>query len=296
MYTGTGFTKFSCFVFLLASTAWIFVRRPLAAIVAEQLRRQVEDVLGPDAAVAERAHPAGKAAAGVGVVQIDVVRIVHHELELAERVARARRLAPAHDLAVLLDRRRSPACRATSWVMLGGTSHDGLSITPSAITDSCGVGVLVAPAIALCFQRLTPFSTSVAWKPGTLTMMYFSPRSRGSQRQRSRLSRIRLIFAASVGGGRRERDLQRAHIADGSAAGREARRRHACWASADAKQSICLRRVEVVVDDVPGGSLRPLDVAEREVGRHPVEPVAGAPPTSGPGRPTRIAAISPSGS
>src|SRR5215211_7526944 len=84
--------------------------------------------------------------------------------------------------------------------MLGGTSHEGLSITPTAIVESCGVGVLVAPAIALCFQRLTPFSTSVAWKPGTLTMMYLSPRSRGSQRQRSMLSLIRLSFAVCASG------------------------------------------------------------------------------------------------
>src|SRR3954447_12570450 len=94
----------------------------------------------------------------------------------------------------------NPFLPDTSWVMLGGTSHDGLSITPTAIADSWGVGVLVAPAIALCFQRLTPFSTRVAWKPGTFTMMYFSPRSRGSQRQRSMLRRIRPIFAVSLAG------------------------------------------------------------------------------------------------
>src|SRR4029453_12465653 len=93
---------------------------------------------------------------------------------------------------------KKPFLPETSWVMLGGTSHDGLSITPTAIADSCGVGVLVAPAMALCFQRLTPFSTRVAWKPGTLTMMYFAPRSRGTQRQRSRLSLIRSIVAVSV--------------------------------------------------------------------------------------------------
>src|SRR5689334_17031869 len=93
-----------------------------------------------------------------------------------------------------------PFLPETSWVMLGGTSHDGLSITPTAIAESCGVGVLVAPAIARCFQRLTPFSTRVAWKPGTLTMMYFSPRSRGSQRQRSMLSLIRLSFAVASAG------------------------------------------------------------------------------------------------
>src|SRR3982751_4629623 len=94
----------------------------------------------------------------------------------------------------------NPFLPTTSWVMLGGTSHDGLSITPTAIADSCGVGVLTEPAIARCFQRLTPFSTSVAWNPGTLTMMYFWPSSRGSQRQRSMLRRIRLIFAESVAG------------------------------------------------------------------------------------------------
>src|SRR3954464_8813803 len=60
-------------------------------------------MLGPDAAVAERAHPAAEAAASVGVVQIDVLRIVHHEFDLAERVGRARRLAPADDRAVLHD-------------------------------------------------------------------------------------------------------------------------------------------------------------------------------------------------
>src|SRR3989337_3110368 len=84
--------------------------------------------------------------------------------------------------------------------MLGGTSHQGLRITPVAITLSCGVGVLIAPAIARCFQRVTPFSTRVAWKAGTLTMMYFCPRSRGSQRQRSMFRRIRLAFAVSLGG------------------------------------------------------------------------------------------------
>src|SRR3954463_7877086 len=94
----------------------------------------------------------------------------------------------------------NPFLPTTSWVMLGGTSHEGLSITPTAIADSCGVGVLTEPAIALCFQRLTPFSTRVAWKPGTLTMIYFCPRSRGSQRQRSMLRRMRSIFAVSVAG------------------------------------------------------------------------------------------------
>ena len=82
--------------------------------------------------------------------------------------------------------------------MLVGTSHDGLRITPVAITLSCGVGVLIAPAIARCFQRVTPFSTSVAWKAGTLTMIYFCPRSRGSQRQRSMLRRMRLTLRVSV--------------------------------------------------------------------------------------------------
>src|SRR3954447_632138 len=90
-----------------------------------------------------------------------------------------------------------PFLPTTSWVMLGGTSHEGLSITPTAIADSCGVGVLVAPAMARCFHRLTPFSTRVAWKPGTLTMIYLSPSSRGSQRQRSMFSRIRLSLAVS---------------------------------------------------------------------------------------------------
>src|SRR3954470_21137240 len=93
-----------------------------------------------------------------------------------------------------------PFLPTTSWVMLGGTSHDGLSITPTAIADSCGVGVLVAPAIARCFQRLMPFSTSVAWKPGTLTMIYLEPRSCGTQRQRSMLSRIRSRVALSLAG------------------------------------------------------------------------------------------------
>src|SRR5690349_14583638 len=82
--------------------------------------------------------------------------------------------------------------------MLGGTSHQGLRITPTAVALSCGVGVDSFPAIARCFHRLTPFSTSVAWKPGTFTMMYFWPRSFGSQRQRSMLSRIRLSFATSL--------------------------------------------------------------------------------------------------
>src|SRR6476661_10882458 len=93
-----------------------------------------------------------------------------------------------------------PFLPTTSWVMLGGTSHEGLSITPTAIADSCGVGVLVAPAIARCFQRFTPFSTRVAWKPGTLTMIYLLPRSRGSQRQRSMFSRIRSRLAVSDSG------------------------------------------------------------------------------------------------
>src|SRR5574338_1214306 len=104
-----------------------------------------------------------------------------------------------------------PGLPATSWVMLGGTSQDGLSITPTAVADSCGVGVLVAPAIARCFQRLTPFSTKVAWKPGTLTMIYFCPRSRGSQRQRSMFSRIRLIFAVSLVGVVSSADLSAAY-------------------------------------------------------------------------------------
>src|SRR4029079_13784538 len=84
--------------------------------------------------------------------------------------------------------------------MLGGPSHDGLMITPTAMAESWGVGVLVAPAIARCFQRLTPFSTRVSWKPGTLTMTYFGPSSRGSQRQRSMLRRILSRRAVSSGG------------------------------------------------------------------------------------------------
>ena len=79
--------------------------------------------------------------------------------------------------------------------MLLGTSHVGLRITPTAVALSCGVGVDSLPAIARSFHRLTPFSTRVAWNPGTLTMMYLGPRSRGSQRQRSMLRRMRLILS-----------------------------------------------------------------------------------------------------
>src|SRR5215212_1022237 len=104
-----------------------------------------------------------------------------------------------------------PFLPTTSCVMLGGTSHEGLSITPTAVADNCGVGVLVAPAIALCFHRLTPFSTRVAWKPGTLTMTYLGPRSRGSQRQRSMLRRIRPIFAVSLAGVISSADLSAAY-------------------------------------------------------------------------------------
>src|SRR3982750_2691972 len=93
-----------------------------------------------------------------------------------------------------------PFLPRTSCSMLGGTSQLGLRITPTAVADSCGVGVLVAPAIARCFHLLTPFSTRVAWNPGTLTMMYFGPSSRGSQRQRSMFNRIRLSLAVSVDG------------------------------------------------------------------------------------------------
>src|SRR5436305_3876258 len=84
--------------------------------------------------------------------------------------------------------------------MLFGTSHHGLRITPVAVALSCGVGVESLPAIARCFQRLTPFSISVAWKPGTLTMIYFGPRSRGSQRHRSRLRRMRSRRAVALAG------------------------------------------------------------------------------------------------
>src|SRR5206468_12324224 len=84
--------------------------------------------------------------------------------------------------------------------MLLGTSHHGLRITPVAKADSCGVGVDSLPAIARCFHRLTPSSTKVAWNPGTLTITYLLPRSRGSHRQRSMLSRIRSRAAASLAG------------------------------------------------------------------------------------------------
>src|SRR6476620_9797232 len=73
----------------------------------------------------------------------------------------------------------NPFLPAASCSMLLGTSHQGLRITPVARALSCGVGVDSLPAIALCFQRLTPFSTSVAWQPGTLTLIYLVPRSRG---------------------------------------------------------------------------------------------------------------------
>ncbi len=134
--------------------------------------------------------------------------------------------------------------------MLLGTSHEGLSITPTAIADSCGVGVLIAPAIARCFHRLTPFSTRVAWKPGTLTMMYFWPRSRGSQRQRSRLSRMRLILAVSVAGVISSADLSAAYCGwvgsrPFSARGDPMRGERA------PQQVVLLRRVEVWVDDEP---------------------------------------------
>src|SRR6185503_21313715 len=67
----------------------------------------------------------------------------------------------------------NPFLPAASCSMLLGTSHQGLRITPVAVALSSGVGVDSFPAIARCFHRLTPFSTSVAWKPGTLTMIYF---------------------------------------------------------------------------------------------------------------------------
>src|SRR6185503_5860593 len=93
-----------------------------------------------------------------------------------------------------------PFLPAASCSMLLGTSHQGLRITPVAVALSCGVGVESLPAIARCFQRLTPFSTRVAWKPGTLTMIYLSPSSLGSQRQRSMFSRMRLSFDVWLAG------------------------------------------------------------------------------------------------
>src|SRR4029079_6960899 len=77
-----------------------------------------------------------------------------------------------------------PFLPAASFSMLFGTSHHGLRITPVAVAVSCGVGVESLPAIARCFHRVTPSWTSVAWKLGTFTMIYFSPRSRGSHRHR----------------------------------------------------------------------------------------------------------------
>ena len=62
---------------------------------------QIHDILGPDATVAKCAQLAVEAAPGIGVVKVDVLPVVHHELDLAERVGRPRRLAPALDLAVL---------------------------------------------------------------------------------------------------------------------------------------------------------------------------------------------------
>src|SRR6185295_6428063 len=103
------------------------------------------------------------------------------------------------NLPSLLRTGTKPFLPAASWAMLLGTSHDGLRITPTAVALSCGVGVDSLPAIARCFQRLTPFSTSVAWKPGTLTMIYLSPRSRGSHRQRSIFNRMWLSFVAWLG-------------------------------------------------------------------------------------------------
>src|SRR6476469_3502044 len=93
-----------------------------------------------------------------------------------------------------------PFLPTTSWLMLGGTSHHGFMITPVASALRLGVLVVTLPAIARCFQRVTPSWTSVTWKLGMLTMTYLRPRSRGSQRQRSMLRRMRLTRAVSVAG------------------------------------------------------------------------------------------------
>src|SRR5207248_8297156 len=59
---------------------------PLAAVVAEQLRREVKDMLGPDTAVTQCPGVAVEAAASIGVMEVDRLRIGHHELDLTERV------------------------------------------------------------------------------------------------------------------------------------------------------------------------------------------------------------------
>ena len=230
---------------------------------------------GADAAVAERAHIAVEAAARIGVVEVDRLRIRHHELDLAERVASAPAAAAS-----------AGSCRpapftGTKPFLPASLVLDALGHFPPRVEDhadrsrrsAAASGSDSLPAMARCFQRLTPFSTSVAWKPGTLTMMYFC-----AEVARQPAPAIH-VEPDSVDLGRRRvagvissAALSAAYCGCvGSSPSSAARM--LCWASAERSSASCLaasRSLSTTHQSIRAGFLH---VAQREVGRKPVEAV-----------------------
>ena len=101
-------------------------------------------------------------------------------------------------------------------------------------------------------------------------MIYFSPRSRGSQRQRSMLRRTRSRVATSLPGVAASAAFKAAYC--GWVGSRPLRASTtSCRGSAALSKRILLRGIEVVVDDPPVNSSGLLHVAEREVGRQKIE-------------------------
>ena len=155
-------------------------------------------------------------AAVVGVVQIDVLRIVHHELDLAERVGRPRRLAPALDLAVLaLDR---DVARLARHFLRDARRH-----FPPRVEDHAGRlhRQLRGRRLGRAGDGAALPARHAVLDQGRMNARHVDddvamPRSRGSQRQRSMLSRIVPAAAASLA--RLSAVLAARHIADGSEA------------------------------------------------------------------------------
>ena len=125
-------------------------------------------------------------------------------------------------------------------------------------------------------------------------MIYFCPRSRGSQRQRSMLRRMRLTCATSVAGGARQSVLEVAILR----VGRQQAAQHVGDAMLDQRrlhQRILPLAVEVLVDDVPAFAVLAADMAEGEVRRNEVEAVGRRLARSAPDRPSAARRSGPPG-
>src|SRR5882762_3789242 len=118
---------------------------------------------------------------------------------------RQRRIVPSGPL-----NGTKPFLPTTSCSMLLGTSHHGLRITPTAVAESCGVGVESLPAIARFFHRLTPFSTSVARQPAPALEVEADPvhlRGFGRWRRRQRQLERGILRVSREPAAQRRHDL-----------------------------------------------------------------------------------------